>query len=295
MKNVKIFALIVIVITISVSIGWMLINNNITNKKTDILEVEREKFIGRWTSSDRDEEYYFFPDGTLRVNETTYHFGMGVSSIGYKIYNGTWEIVEVSDTNGSSHFEFYTNYSCVEWKNWNFGSIFGSSIVPNQFPYEFKELNSTIYLSFILPGLFGSNYTVKLEKVEKTIKIQVLVVSNYLADPSNLTWKWSNESYVIDVHEGEYFGISNSSKLVSKYSDLRIWNITNGSRLFKLIQIINSNLVMVWWNESALFNISLSEENPILISTNEQVFKPKYGNLLIDPRPSVSIWIKIID
>jgi len=134
------------------------------DSKLDVIDIEKNKFIGRWKSSEGDE-YFFYPDGTLKVNQTAYHFGMGVSSVtGYKIYEGEWRVIQVIDENGSSHFEFYTNYTCVKKKAFGEGLIFGSAIVPNHFPYEFKELNSTILYFIILPEILD-NCTVKLEKV----------------------------------------------------------------------------------------------------------------------------------
>ena len=42
--------------------------------------------------------------------------------------------------------------------------LFGIAIVLIQFAYEFDEKNGILSVSFILPGLFGTNYTFQLEK-----------------------------------------------------------------------------------------------------------------------------------
>ena len=160
----------VFLITIGISIGWVLINIKTADKKIDVLQVEREKFIGRWVSSDGDEGYYFFPDGTLTVNQTTYHFGMGVSSEGYTIYNGIWKIVKVSDINGSSHFEFYINYTRIEKHGMGIGILFESvNDGPHQFSYKFKESNKTLLVLFSIPSfkLLGAGLTYTTYELEK--------------------------------------------------------------------------------------------------------------------------------
>lgn len=145
------------------------------------------------------------------------------------------------------------------------------------------------------------------------IRFEITVENNGL-----IHYLFNNESYIFDIEKDESFGIPHTSICVSNSS---ICNMSNGSKLFKLVNVIDSSYVEVWFNESLLYNYtrSLNEtesetwldvfiydyhylKNPITISKNKTYIYPKIGNLgscIFDsctpPNPYVKISIKLFD
>jgi len=152
-------------------------------------------------------------------------------------------------------------------------------------------------------------------KISNTIKIQVLVVFKYLNNESY--WEWNNESYIIVVHEDEYFGVPDDSIIVSNKT---YCNVSDGKQMFKLIRIINDSNILIEFNESVFYNYTLQTdfshynpakdpswdiitifiENPLNLSTQERVFYPIRGNIIYvnwfgGPNCHVKVYLKVID
>jgi len=169
-----------------------------------------------------------------------------------------------------------------------------------------------ILLAVGLSGCFE-----KESGTSKTIKLQVFVVSKYLVDSINFPWGWNNESYIIDVHEGEYFGVPDDSIIVSNKT---YCNVSDGKQMFKLIRIINDSNVIIEFNQSVFYSytllvdmshynpakdpswdiIKIDIENPLNLSTQKRVLYPIRGNISYldwfgEPNYYVKVYLKIID
>jgi hypothetical protein len=152
-------------------------------------------------------------------------------------------------------------------------------------------------------------------KISNTIKIQVLVVFKYLNNESY--WEWNNKSYIIVVHEDEYFGVPDDSIIVSNKT---YCNVSDGKQMFKLMRIINGSNVIIEFNESVFYNytlhidmshynpakdpswdiIKIYIENPLNLSTQKRVLYPIRGNMPYldwggEPNYNVKVYLKIID
>lgn len=79
------------------------VGDNSDIKNMDIGQ-EKDQFFGKWKVIDSNETYWFKPDGSVEINETASRFGMGVYTEGYTIWNGTWDIKEVSETGEESQY-----------------------------------------------------------------------------------------------------------------------------------------------------------------------------------------------
>lgn len=91
--------------TIVVTMGM---DNNFGIKDEDT-DREKERFFGQWEERFGNNTYWFKPDGTVEINETASRFGMGVYTDGYIIWNGTWEIREVSGIGEESNYVLVIN------------------------------------------------------------------------------------------------------------------------------------------------------------------------------------------
>jgi hypothetical protein len=86
----------------------LLINEN--NRIDD----EEHRFYGKWKEQNGPEEFDFRDDGTLTINETGSHFGMGAYQEGYILWNGTWHIEKsVGPANQSSYILVVTNLTRI--------------------------------------------------------------------------------------------------------------------------------------------------------------------------------------
>jgi len=122
----------------------------------------------------------------------------------------------------------------------------------------------------------------------ETIKISIFV-EKYFYEGANV----SNESLIVEVKEGDYFGVPSLSGFAY---------IDNGSLMFEVIEIIDDEHAKVQFNESMLYNFSdvtgtrVYYDNPLIFDTNITRFttRPLTEWLIIDPYPIVDIYLKII-
>jgi hypothetical protein len=166
-------------------------------------------------------------------------------------------------------------------------------------------ITAGIIIVLIIPVLGGCIQDTKV----KTAKFRIYLDFHYYFSPDGYS---QNETYIVEAHENEYFGVPNTSLLVTNKS---FCNISEGLRLFRFVEKIDSDHIKIQFNESALYNYTtriigynpasdpsweLEEiyiNNPIIVSTNSTLFFPRVGSfrnfLSPDPNPCVRLYLNI--
>jgi hypothetical protein len=175
-----------------------------------------------------------------------------------------------------------------------------------------KQLTLIVIIGMLLVvGLSGCFEEEPKISNSNPIKIQILVVSRYFNNES--IWEWNNESYIIEVREGEYFGVPDNSIIIVNKT---YCNISDGKQLFKLVEIIDESHAKIQFNESAFYNYTITTsgfnpardptwdiirnyfENPFNISIKQRVIYPKIGTQQqlqwSEPNEYVEVYLNIV-
>lgn len=171
----------------------------------------------------------------------------------------------------------------------------------------------TLVVCVLVIGVFIYPNIMEVKKtVTKTVtKFQINVEFSMLA--RNVYAAGENETYIIEVKESEYFGVPNTSFLVTNNS---FCNISDGSEMFKVIAI-DSNNALVEFNEGIFYNYTrqlnysqsktwldlfiydyLYFDNPLTITYNMTLIYPirgEFGKCGFDscepPNPYVTVYL----
>jgi len=120
--KIAIFGLVMISIietTILLGVAVTQDINNLDQRETN-MEQEKERFNGSWKCRywhkqvgdvNNITSFRFEPDGTVEINGSTHHFGMGVESRGYALWNGTWDLIKIDNGNEYRYILVISNIS----------------------------------------------------------------------------------------------------------------------------------------------------------------------------------------